>query len=135
MKLRPSTNSDPRIDAATAPRSSAWNSGHSVTSTTASAPATASAALGENSTPRISLRASASATGSYARTRAPAPCSREESTSEDASRMSSVFGLNASPSSAISLPTSGPRCFCSFAITRRFCSSLTSITALSSWKW
>ena len=49
--------------------------------------------------------------------------------------MSSVFGLKASPSSVISLPTSEPRCFCSFAITRRFWSSLTSITALRSWKW
>ena len=49
--------------------------------------------------------------------------------------MSSVLGLNASPSSPISLPTSVPRCFSSFDITRRFCSSLTSMTALSSWKW
>ena len=49
--------------------------------------------------------------------------------------MSSVFGLNARPSSAISLPTSEPRCFCSLAITRRFCSSLTSITEFRSWKW
>ena len=30
--------------------------------------------------------------------------------------MSSVLGLNARPSSAICLPTSEPRCFCSFAI-------------------
>ena len=49
--------------------------------------------------------------------------------------MSSVFGLKARPSSATSLPTSDPRCFWSLDMTRRFCSSLTSITALSSWKW
>ena len=48
--------------------------------------------------------------------------------------MSSVLGLNASPSSATRLPTSDPRCFESFEITRRFCSSLTSITEVSSWK-
>jgi hypothetical protein len=36
--------------------------------------------------------------------------------------MSSVSGLNASPSSAIFLPTSEPRCFCSLLMTRRFCS-------------
>src|SRR3954447_7185517 len=134
-RLRPSTSSSPRIEAFSAARSRSANSGHSVTSTTASAPSTAPAALSEKRTPRISLRASPSATGSYARTRAPAACSREESTSEEASRMSSVFGLNASPSSAISLSTSRPRCFSSLAITRRFCSSLTSMTELSSWKW
>jgi hypothetical protein len=49
--------------------------------------------------------------------------------------MSSVFALNASPSSVTVVPTSDPRCFCSFAITRRFWSSLTSMTAVSSWKW
>ena len=120
--------------AATAPKSSSPNSGHSVTSTTASAPSTASADDALKSTPWISLRASASATGSYARTRAPAAFSRADSTSDDASRMSSVFGLNASPSRAISFPTSEPRCLCSFAITRRFWSSLTSMTEFRSWK-
>ena len=49
--------------------------------------------------------------------------------------MSSVFALKASPSSVTRLPTSDPRCFWSLPITRRFCSSLTSITAVSSWKW
>ena len=49
--------------------------------------------------------------------------------------MSSVFGLNARPSKAIRLPTSEPRCLVSFPITRRFCSSLTSMTELRSWKW
>ena len=34
--------------------------------------------------------------------------------------MSSVLGLNASPSSATRLPTSEPRCFWSLPITRRF---------------
>ena len=77
----------------------------------------------------------ASATGSHARTSAPSASRREASTSDGASRMSSVFGLNASPSSATVLPRSLPRCFSSFPITRRFCSSLTSITADSSWKW
>ena len=49
--------------------------------------------------------------------------------------MSSVFDLKASPSSAIRRPRSGPRWRSSFDTTRRFCSSLTSITAVSSWKW
>ena len=50
--------------------------------------------------------------------------------------MSSVFGLKASPSSAdLLVRPASPRCFCSLAITRRFCSSLTSITEFSSWKW
>jgi hypothetical protein len=49
--------------------------------------------------------------------------------------MSSVFGLNASPRQRDSLPTSEPEVLLELAITRRFCSSLTSMTALSSWKW
>ena len=49
--------------------------------------------------------------------------------------MSSVLALKASPSRPISLPTSEPRCFWSFPIVRRFCSSFTSMTAVSSWKW
>ena len=49
--------------------------------------------------------------------------------------MSSVSGLKARPSRATRLPTSESRCFESFAITRRFCSSFTSITELRSWKW
>ena len=58
MKLRPSTSSEPRIAPATAARSSSRNSGHSVTSTIASAPSIASRAVEANATPRISLRAS-----------------------------------------------------------------------------
>ena len=54
------------IACARAVRSSSPNSGHSVTSTTASAPAHASIADGRNSMPVISLRASASATASSA---------------------------------------------------------------------
>ena len=76
-----------------------------------------------------------SATGSQARTSAPSASSRDASTIDGASRMSSVFALNASPSSATVLPRSGPRWRVSLPITRRFCSSLTSITAESSWKW
>ena len=49
--------------------------------------------------------------------------------------MSSVSGLNARPSSAMRLSSSEPRCFLSFPITRRFWSSFTSITEVSSWKW
>ena len=44
----------------------------------------------------------------------PRPAAGPTSTRLDASRMSSVFGLNASPSSAIRLPASDPRCFSSF---------------------
>ena len=84
----------------TAFQSSSANSGHSVTRMQASAPATASSALEANLTPGISARASCSATGSYAETVAPSACSRAASTSDDASRMSSVFALKASPSSA-----------------------------------
>ena len=49
--------------------------------------------------------------------------------------MSSVSGLNASPSMPTRSPASSPRCSFSLPTTRRFCSSLTSMTALSSWKW
>ena len=49
--------------------------------------------------------------------------------------MSSVLALNASPSIAILRPRSGPRCRSSLPTTRRFCSSFTSITDVSSWKW
>ena len=49
----------------------------------------------------------ASATGSQATTSAPSASRRDASTMLGASRMSSVFGLNASPSSAIRLPRSG----------------------------
>ena len=49
--------------------------------------------------------------------------------------MSLVLALKASPSSATCLPTSEPRCFWSLPTTRRFWSSLTSITAVRSWKW
>ena len=48
--------------------------------------------------------------------------------------MSSVPGLNATPSSATVAPERS-RCFFSFPMTRRFCSSLTSMTAVRSWKW
>src|SRR5207249_2386768 len=68
----------------------------------------------------------------------PSPASatgRVASTIDGASRMSSVSGLNASPSRATFLPRSEPRWRFSFPITRRFCSSFTSITAESSWKW
>ena len=43
--------------------------------------------------------------------------------------MSSVFGLKARPSSAMVFPRTEPRWRSSFASTRRFCSSFTSITA------
>ncbi len=106
------------------------SSSHSVTITAASAPVTASRADSQKVTP--CRRRRASATGSQARTSAPSARSREASTSEGASRRSSVFGLNASPSRAIVFPLSLPRCFSSFPITRRFCSSFTSMTAFSS---
>ena len=109
------------------------SSSHSVTITAASAPRTASATLATTSTPCGSFVPSA--TGSQARTSAPSASSREARTIDGASRMSSVSGLNASPSSATCLPRSEPRCRFSFPITRRFCSSFTSITAERSWKW
>ena len=49
--------------------------------------------------------------------------------------MSSVSGLKARPSRATTVPSSAPRCFLSLPTTRRFCSSLTSMTEVSSWKW
>ena len=106
-----------------------------MTSTAASAPSSASIADAAMSTFGRSSLAAPSATGSKATTEAPSPSRREASTRLEASRMSSVSGLKASPSSATRLPTSESRCFESFDITRRFCSSFTSITELSSWKW
>src|SRR5450759_3639535 len=84
--------------------------GHSVTSTTASASRTALSADSAKMMPVTMLRACSSATGSYAETTAPSAVRRAESTSEDASRMSSVLGLKARPSSATRLPASPPRC-------------------------
>ncbi len=104
---------------------------HSVTITAASAPVTASSGESQSSTPCRPGRA----IGSQPRTSAPSASSREASTSDGASRMSSVFGLKASPSSAMRFPRSRPRCRCSFWRTRRFCSSFTSITAFMRWKW
>ena len=100
--LRPSITSGFRI----VPRSSAHgrsrSSGHSVTTTAASAPRSASAAVSANSTPRSVARASA--TGSQATTSAPSASRRAVSTRLGASRRSSVSGLNARPSSATRLP-------------------------------
>ena len=87
---------------------------------------TASRTVSQSSMP---TRSTGRATGSQARTSAPSASRRYAITRLGASRMSSVFGLNASPSSATFLPRSGPRCFCSFCTTRRFCSSFTSHTA------
>ena len=83
------------------------SSGHSVTITAASAPRTASATDATISTPDGS--ASPPATGSQPRTSAPSASSRPARTIDGASRMSSVFGLNASPSSATFFPRSDPR--------------------------
>src|SRR5207302_10798809 len=64
--LRPSTTSEPPIASAARLQSSPTSSGHSVTRTAASAPARASRAVCENSTPGMSSRARSSATGPYA---------------------------------------------------------------------
>ena len=115
-----------------AAQSSSRSSGHSVTITAASAPSSASSAEPATATP--SSCALPSATGSHALTSAPSAWSRPARTRLGASRMSSVPGLKASPRSAIFLPRSEPRRRSSFPITRRFWSSLTSITAFRSWK-
>ena len=49
--------------------------------------------------------------------------------------MSSVSGLKARPEQRDLLADQRAEVLLSLPITRRFCSSLTSITALSSWKW
>src|SRR6266511_1996143 len=128
--FRPSTISGCFIALRTSSLTTSLSSGHSVTITAASAPATASNGDEHSCTPWIC----GLATGSHARTVAPSAINRAASTSDGASRMSSVLGLKASPSSAIVLPRSLPRCFCSFWTTRRFWSSLTAITAFSSWE-
>ena len=131
--LRPSISSGLLIRLAASRQSSSASCDHSVTSTAASAPSSASSGSAQ-----IVARGSAaapSATGSQARTSAPSATSRPASTRLGASRTSSVFGLKASPSSVTVLPRRLPRWCCSFPITRRFCSSLTSITAFRSWKW
>ena len=130
--FRPSTTSLFRMRAPAAAQSSSRSSGHSVTTTAASAPSSASS--GEPVTLTPFRCAFPSATGSQALTSAPSASSRAASTRLGASRMSSVPGLNASPSSAIFFPRSEPSRRSSFAITRRFWSSLTSITAFRSWK-
>src|SRR5215208_4217464 len=133
-RLRPSMISGFAIAARTSSRARWRRSSHSVTITAASAPSTASSTDSTTSTPRGRFPGSRT-TGSHARTTAPSASSRDASTIDGASRISSVFGLKARPSSATFFPRRGPRCFVSFPITRRFCSSFTSITAESSWKW
>ena len=115
----------------------AISSGHSVTITTASAPSAAESAELAICTPRGSVRAACSGVtiGSKATTSAPSAIRRAASTMLEASRMSSVSGLKASPHSAMRRLRSEPRWRASFETVRRFCSSFTSITALRSWKW
>ena len=122
-----------RIAARVSGLASSRSCGHSVTITAASAPVTASSGVSQ----KVALCSSSRglATGSHARTSAPSASRREARTMDGASRTSSVFGLNASPSSATVVPRSEPRCFFSFPITRRFWSSFTSMTAFRSWKW
>ena len=131
-RFRPSTITVLRIRSAAAAQSSSRSSGHSVTTTAASAPSSASSAVFAISTP--CRCASPFATGSHAVTSAPSERSRPARTRLGASRMSSVPGLNASPRSAIRFPRSGPSRRSSFPMTRRFCSSFTSMTAFRSWK-
>src|SRR6478735_5965120 len=118
-RFRPSTISGFAIAVRTSSDASPRSSSHSVTITAASAPRTASSTEPAISTPFGSLPTSA--TGSQARTSAPSARRRDASTIDGASRMSSVFALNAVPSSATVLPRNGPRRRFSFPITRRFC--------------
>src|SRR5215471_2994569 len=128
-RFRPSTMSGRAIASRTSAVASSCNSGHSVTITAASASRTASRKESQIWTP---WRSSGRATGSQARTSAPSVISRDAMIRLGASRMSSVFGLNASPSSATVRPRRLPsRCW-SFCTTRRFWSSFTSQTAWSS---
>ena len=74
-----------------------------------------------------------SATGSYARTFAPAACKRAARTSEDAAHVVGVR-LERQAEQRDSAPGEVPRPPAA-SIMRRFCSSSTSITASSSGKW
>src|SRR5262245_25361650 len=115
-RFRPSTISGCRIASRVSSVASSASCSHSVTIPAASAPETASSGVSKRVSPGSSTRA----IGSHARTSAPSATSREASTSEGASRVSSVFGLNARPSSATRFPRRRPRCFCSLCTTRRF---------------
>ena len=99
--------------AATAAQSTSASSGHSVTRTTASAPA--------GRRPRRSRPARRRAgrrrvrPGPRRRRRRPRRAAGPASTNAGASRVSSVFGLKASPSSAMRLPRNDPRTLCELA--------------------
>ena len=129
------SSSGRRIEARTSSRTIACSSGHSVTITAASAPRIASNGVRHSSTARGSTGA-ASATGSQPRTWAPSATRRFAITIDGASRMSSVFGLNARPEQRDRRPPQRPEVAARASpTTRRFCSSFTSITAVRSWKW
>ena len=120
--------------AASAAKSGLRNSFHSVTTTSASAPATASIGVAANVS-RGDIAERAPRRGHRDRivgddvarraARAPAMIS-----SDGASRTSSVFGLNASPQIANRRPArSGPRRATIFSTSRSFCASFAASTA------
>ena len=108
--LRPSMSDRRAHRSCTAPPSRGRRStAHSVTSTAASAPATAASALSHRSTPVQAVgRRSVDDRVVGVTTSAPSASRRAASTRLDASRMSSVSGLKARPSSATRLPSSVP---------------------------
>ena len=86
-----------------------------------------------SSTPRPSksFPATSAATGSCAFTLAPFPSSPSTTVIAGASRMSSVFGLKASPHTPMVFPASDPKCFVAFSTSQRFCRSFTRSTERS----
>ena len=116
-----------------AAQSSAASCGHSVTITAASAPAQPPRAVSRRLDAVQQRRGRRRRDPRRARRRPRRAAAGED----EARRLAHVVRvrLEREPEQRDRLPRSEPRCCWSFPITRRFCSSFTSITAFSSWKW
>ena len=117
--------------------SSATYSGHSVSSSTTSAPRTASETFSTQFSSGHFLRALSSACGSVTETSAPWSCIWAATLSAGESRTSSLSGLNAAPSTATRRPTIDPpqtsRARSTMRTRRRMLIASTSRRKLSAW--
>src|SRR6266851_485061 len=128
--LRPSKITGDFIIVFIRSRSGCRNSFHSVTRKRASAPGNASYGVATSLilSPKY-LLAFRSETGSWQETVPPLASSPSITSSEGASRMSSVFGLNEAPQTANERPARLPKCFSALRTSDRFCRSLVRSTA------
>ena len=119
---------------ASSSQSSSANSGHSVTRIAASAPSSAAATEEAISTSGSNARAGSAAAGSYADHGALALQARGQ---HEAGGVAHVVGVRLEGEAEQSDTAAGEFAdvLLELADTRRFCSSLTSMTALRSWKW